>query len=316
MLGDVVHPEHARAAHQRDHVRRQRADEALVRPPPDDPADERLPRETDEDRRAEPAEPIEIPDAGDILPGRLAEADAGVEQNAAERHAGPRGEPQRPLEEPVDVVENVEGGVGRLAVVHDDDARAGLGDHTGHAGVALQAPDVVDDAGAEPRRLAGHLGLARVHGDGRVEFGCERRDHRGDPPQLLPGVDRRMTGPRRLAADVDDRRALRRQGFRVGDRGGRVGVQAAVRERIGRDVDDAHQRRRPAEAGEKAVAQGGAAGVGHGGSRIRPPAPRGCAPRTARLYGTIRVRISRSGSAWRRPRARSRPAGCPCSVRA
>ena len=57
-------------------------------------------------------EAIEIPDAGVVLLSRLAEADAGIEQNSAEGHAGARREVERALEEALDVVEDVDRRIG------------------------------------------------------------------------------------------------------------------------------------------------------------------------------------------------------------
>ena len=61
--------------------------------------------------------------------------------------------------------------------------------------------------------------------------------------QFLVRVDALGAGTRRLAADVDDRRAalehLRRRGHRVI----RAEMDAPIRERVGRDVDDAHHGR-------------------------------------------------------------------------
>ena len=108
VFGHVVHAQHRSAAHERNRVGGERAGETPVDLGADDPADERLARKPDEDRRAEAAEAIEVPDAGMVLLRRLAEADAGIEQNAAERHAGARGEIERALEEALDVVENVD----------------------------------------------------------------------------------------------------------------------------------------------------------------------------------------------------------------
>ena len=45
-------------------------------------------------------------------------------------------------------------GIGLVAVVHDDHRYAMLGDHARHVGIALQAPDVVDDRGALPSAQA------------------------------------------------------------------------------------------------------------------------------------------------------------------
>ncbi len=46
------------------------------------------------------------------------------------------------------VGDDVDGRIGGLAIVHDDDGRAVLGDDARHVGIALQAPDIVDDGGA------------------------------------------------------------------------------------------------------------------------------------------------------------------------
>ena len=94
-----------------------------------------------------------------VLLPRLAEADAGIEQDPAEGRAGRCRKVEGALEEALDVVEDVDRRIGLVPVVHDDDRRARLRHGVRHAGIALQAPDVVDDAGAEPRRLARHLAL-------------------------------------------------------------------------------------------------------------------------------------------------------------
>ena len=68
----------------------------------------------------------------------------------------------------------------------------------------------------------------------------EALDDRDDAAQLLLGGHRRGAGARGLAADVDDRGALLDEPARVAD-GRRVVVErAAVGERVGRDVDHAH----------------------------------------------------------------------------
>ena len=264
VLGDVMDAQHRGAARQRDHVGGERADEALVWSAADDPADERLARQPDEDGRPQPAEPLEVPDALVILLGRLAEAQARVEQDPAERNSGAGGEPQRPRKEALDVVEDVDRRVRRLAIVHDDHRRAGLGDRVGHAGIALKAPDVIDHRGAEACGGPRHRRLRGVDREGHVEFARERLDHRRNPPQFLLGADRRMAGPSRFAADVDDRRALGRERLRMRDRDARVEMAPAVGKRIRRDVDNAHQDGRPAERGQKAVALAVTAVFSHG----------------------------------------------------
>ena len=53
-------------------------------------------------------EAVEIPDAGVVLLARFAEADAGIEQDAAEGDAGAGRKVERALEEALDVVEDVD----------------------------------------------------------------------------------------------------------------------------------------------------------------------------------------------------------------
>ncbi len=155
--------------HERDRIGGDRADKALVDLGADDLADEGFAGEANEDRRAESPETREIPDAGVVLPRRLAEADSGIEQDAPERDAGARRQIERALEEAFDVVENVDRLVGLVAIVHDDDRRAGLGDRVRHRGIALQSPHIIDDAGAKLSRLARYSRLAGVDGDRRVD---------------------------------------------------------------------------------------------------------------------------------------------------
>ena len=66
--------------------------------------------------------------------------------------------------------------------------------------------------------------------------------------ELLVLGQRRGAGPRRLAADVDDVGPLARPSrSRVRDGAVDVEVEPAVSERIGRDVEDAHDQRALAE---------------------------------------------------------------------
>ena len=64
-----------------------------------------------------------------------------------------------------------------------------------------------------------------------------------DPVQFLLDADRRRTGPRRLAADVDDGRPLLAHA-QARINGGCAGeMPAAVGKRVGRDVQHAHDGR-------------------------------------------------------------------------
>src|SRR5919197_600005 len=69
----------------------------------------------------------------------------------------------------------------------------------------------------------------------------ERLEDGADAAQLLLGRHRRRAGPGRLAADVEDVGAGRRQLEPVRDRPLGAEEEPAVRERVGGHVDDAHE---------------------------------------------------------------------------
>jgi hypothetical protein len=129
----------------------------------------------------------------------------------------------------------------RLALhVHQAQVGARPGDRLGHVRVAPQSGDVVDELGPEGERTPRHLRLCGVDRDWNA---FEPLEHRDDTAQLLVERDSLRAGPRRLAADVHDRRALLQHASRR--RGGdvRFKVHAAVRKRVRRHVHDAHHRR-------------------------------------------------------------------------
>ena len=103
-------------------------------------------------------------------------------------------------------------GSARVAIVHDDDRRAVLGDDARHVGVALQAPDVVDDRRALLERPGGDRGLERIDRDRDAERDDGRQDRR-KPRALL--VERHARPHRHRAASIPRRyrgcRRLRRQ---------------------------------------------------------------------------------------------------------
>ena len=121
----------------------------------------------------------------------------------------------------------------------DHDLRAGVGRDPEHVGIGQAARHVVDDGRAGGDRALGDIGAIRVdaHECGAV---CEAFDHGQDPSQFFVRPHGVRSGPRRLASDVEDRRPLGDE--RMALRHGRVVVEelAPVAERVGRDVDDAH----------------------------------------------------------------------------
>ena len=98
--------------------------------------------------------------------------------------------------------------IGAVAVVHDDDGDIALGDQSGHAGIALQAPDVIGDGSALIERPGDDGRFHAVDRDGNAERDdiCQ---HRLQPPQFFFRRDRlRAIGPGGFRADVDDVGAL------------------------------------------------------------------------------------------------------------
>jgi hypothetical protein len=126
--------------------------------------------------------------------------------------------------------------------VHEAHVAAALGDERRHLRVAAQRGDVVDERRARVDRRRRDRGLRRVDRQPRAGAG-QALEHRQHAAQLLGLAHGLGAGPGRLAADVEDRGALRDERVAVGDRGGRVQPLAAVGERVGRDVDDAHHDR-------------------------------------------------------------------------
>jgi hypothetical protein len=125
--------------------------------------------------------------------------------------------------------------------VHDDQTAVGGGQLRVHVLVG-EALDVVQVAGAV--RDGEPLGVREVRID-RHRDALRRQplDDGQQPPPLLAGRDLRgirVTGGR---PEFDDVRALGPQAPGMCDRGLRVQVQAAIREGVLGDVDDAHDSR-------------------------------------------------------------------------
>ena len=125
------------------------------------PNDEALARGADEHRQAEVSN-VEPGDAGDTLLRRLAEADAGIEHDAMAGNARAPGDFKGAGEKNSVTSATIRSPDRRLAIVHDDDGRIMLGDDARHVGVALEAPDVVDDGGAGLERPGGDRCFQRV----------------------------------------------------------------------------------------------------------------------------------------------------------
>ena len=212
-----------------------------------DAVDEALARQAHEQRQAEFAQLGKPRDHRDALLRGLAEADAGIEHDALARDAGARRDVERAREERLHVGHDVERRIDGLAVVHHDHRHAVLGGDACHVGIALQAPDVVEDRGAPFERPGRDLGLDGVDRDRQAEphdLGKHRRKTR----ELVVERDRLRAGiwPGRFRADVEDVGAFAGHAARMRDRNRRIEELSAVGEGIRRDIEDAHHQRPPA----------------------------------------------------------------------
>ena len=161
------------------------------------------------------------------------------------RDAGTRGEIERAGEEGRHVGHDVDRRIGGVAVVHDDDRHAVARHHARHVGIALQAPHVVDHAGAGLRAPRAATCAFMVSIDTgtpsaatAASTGSSRRTSSLERHRRGGAV---RTGGFR--ADIDDVRALRHHAAGMRDGGLRIEKAAAVRERIRGDVEDAHHDR-------------------------------------------------------------------------
>ncbi len=91
--------------------------------------------------------------------------------------------------------------------VHDDIRDTCPSDQPGHVGVGQAAADVVDQPGARVQRGLCHLGPHGVHAD-RDALAGQPGDHGYHPAQFLGGRYPLRAGAGRLAAHVNDVRAL------------------------------------------------------------------------------------------------------------
>src|SRR5215211_1300872 len=189
---------------------------------------------------------IQPPDQLEVVLDRLAEADAGVEADAVFGDPRLDCKAQSLLEERLHVVDDVV--VARVQLhgprlaehVHQADVESGSGDDVGHARVAAQRGDVVDELRTERDRPPRDLGLRGV--DRHRQLLADLLQNRQHPRQLFLDGDGTRAGTRGFPADVDDRRPFIEHSTSVRDGVLRSQVDAAVRERVRRHVHDAHHR--------------------------------------------------------------------------
>ena len=240
---------------------------------PEQPAEEALAGHADDHGTADRGELAEPAQQLDVVLDGLAEADAGIEADALLGDPRRDGEREPLLEERPDLRHDVV--VARILLhrsrlaehVHEADVCTRLGDDLRQLRVATQRRDVVHELGAERESAARDLGLRGV--DRERHLATQPLQHRHDATQLLVDGDALRSRPRRLAADVHDRRAL--FDHPPGRAGRDVGIEmhAAVRERVRRDVEDAHHRRAREPLRDRDQGYG-CEGSGGGGCMVAP----------------------------------------------
>jgi hypothetical protein len=115
--------------------------------------------------------------------------------------------------------------------VHDDLCQLGL---------PRQRRDIVDNDGTVLERLLGNFHLVGVDRDGNRQPSLQLLQHRHEPPQFLASVYALRPRSRRLGADVDDVCSLTLHLHGASHGRVRICEVAAIGERVGRDVQDAH----------------------------------------------------------------------------
>ncbi len=189
---------------------------------------------------AEPAQELEV-----VVEG-LAEPDPWVEPDPLLGDAGGDGRLGPLEEERLHIVDDV--AVGRVRLhrargplhVHEDHPRPAPGADRGQLGIAAQRGDVIDDRSSRPEGRLGNRRLRGVDRDLVTEAG-EVGDDRLRPLQLLLGAHRRGPRPGRLSTDVEDLGAVLGKQNPMRNRRLRLEEEPPIGERVGGDVDDAHQ---------------------------------------------------------------------------
>jgi hypothetical protein len=181
---------------------------------------------------------------------RLAEADAGIDDDAPARDAkgderlDPLPEPVKDIERHIVVARITLHGLGAALRVHDADRQGVFGGKGGESGIKGEASHIVDEVGTDARGLLRHGGLAGVDGDGRRDFGADGGDHRRGAADFVIDLDR--GGPRAggFAAHIEDRGSGARHRMGMGERLRGIEMLAAVGKAVRGDIEDAHDLRR------------------------------------------------------------------------
>src|SRR5439155_9453920 len=180
-----------------------------------------------------------------VVIGRLAETDSGIDGYGVGTDSDdfegsdPIGEEGAYLPHDVGVVRVLLHGLRIPGHVHDDDSGLALRDGADHGGIS-DSGDVVHQGSARVDGLGRHRRLHRVDRKRHVHLDRQVTDDRPDAAPLFLCGNCIGPWPRRFASDVEKVRPLLDQLDAVAQRSVRLEVAAAVRERIGGDVQDAH----------------------------------------------------------------------------
>jgi hypothetical protein len=115
-----------------------------------------------------------------------------------------------------------------------------LNDRARQLRVRRQARRIVDDLGAEFQRLGRHTRLIGIDRKRHRQPALQTFQDRNQPPQLLGFAYSQRAGAHRFGSDVDDVGALLLQFHGACESAVWVAIFPAVRERIGRDVENSH----------------------------------------------------------------------------
>ena len=247
---DVVNAEYAGPALERHHVGRDRAGQALVlAAAAGELAEEALARGADHDRPADRDDLVEAPQQLEVVLDGLAEADARVEPDALLGHplgrprtrAAPRGTraPRRPRRRSAAPPASC---AARRACGRGSSRRRRPATTPASSGREAERGHVVHERGARRERRLGHLALGRVDRD-PVARGGEALDHRERRARSSSSAGT-GSAPGRVDAPPTSRiaapSAASCRPCSTAASGSRNSPPSG--ERVGRDVDDAHDR--------------------------------------------------------------------------
>lgn len=222
-----------------------------------DGSNERLSRRSHEPRQRLQARPssqvAQAPQQLEVLLRRLGEAESRVQHDAPSAHTRGLGGcdtleklARDSSDDSFRILGHSGHGGGRAAHVHQADGRSEPGRRGQHVWVEHAGRHVVDDVGSGIDSGLGDVRAVRVDADGdagALGHGPDELDGGKDPRRLFFAGDLARSGSGGLAAHVEDGGTAGNSGLDSRCEVGLV-VGAAVREGVGRDVEDGHDARR------------------------------------------------------------------------